>query len=66
MELACCRDMLWENSMQGYNDKNIRMYDPIPQSHRRTARVHAQHKHILYDTEEVHPNFPSHENNRIF
>lgn len=32
MELACCRDMLWENSMQGYNDKNIGMYNPIPQS----------------------------------
>ena len=32
MELACSRDMLWENSMQGYNNKNIGMYDPIPQS----------------------------------
>ena len=32
MELACCRDMLWENSMQGYNDKNFGVYDPIPQS----------------------------------
>ncbi len=32
MELACSRDMLWENSMQGYNTKNFGMYDPIPQS----------------------------------
>jgi gamma-glutamylcysteine synthetase len=32
MELACSRDMLWENSMQGYNEKNFGMYDPIPQS----------------------------------
>ena len=32
LELACCRDMLWENSMQGYNEKNFGMYDPIPQS----------------------------------
>lgn len=32
MELACSRDMLWENSMQGYNNKNIGMYDPIPQN----------------------------------
>ena len=32
MELACSRDMLWENSMQGYNKKNIGMYDPKPQS----------------------------------
>ncbi len=32
VELACSRDMLWENSMQGYNKKNIGMYDPLPQS----------------------------------
>ena len=32
MELACSRDMLWENSMQGYNKKNIGMFDPLPQS----------------------------------
>ena len=32
MELTCSRDMLWENSMQGYTKKNIGMYDPIPQS----------------------------------
>lgn len=32
MELACSRDMLWEDSMQGYNKKNIGMYDPIPQN----------------------------------
>ena len=32
MELACSRDMLWENGMQGYNNKNIGMYDPLPQS----------------------------------
>ncbi len=32
MELACCRDMLWENSMQGYSDKNFGMYDPVPES----------------------------------
>ena len=32
MELACCRDMLWENSMQGYNERNIGVYEPLPQS----------------------------------
>ena len=32
MELACSRDMLWENSMQGYNEKNFGMYYPLPQS----------------------------------
>lgn len=32
MELACSRDMLWENSMQGYTKKNIGMYDPLPQN----------------------------------
>lgn len=32
MELACSRDMLWEDSMQGYTKKNIGMYDPIPRS----------------------------------
>ena len=32
MELACSRDMLWENSMQGYNTKNVGMYDPIPET----------------------------------
>ena len=32
MELACSRDMLWEKSMQGYNEKNFGMYDPLPQS----------------------------------
>ena len=32
LELSCSRDMLWENSMQGYNKKNFGMYDPIPQS----------------------------------
>lgn len=31
-ELACSRDMLWENSMQGYNTKNVGMYDPIPET----------------------------------
>ena len=32
MELACSRDMLWEKSMQGYNNKNFGMYDPLPKS----------------------------------
>lgn len=32
MELACSRDMLWEDSMQGYNTKNVGMYDPIPET----------------------------------
>jgi glutamate--cysteine ligase len=32
MELACSRDMLWENSMQSYNEKNFGMYDPVPRS----------------------------------
>jgi len=32
MELACSRDMLWENSMQGYNTKNVGMYDPLPET----------------------------------
>ena len=32
MEFACSRDMLWERSMQGYNEKNFGMYEPIPQS----------------------------------
>lgn len=32
MELACSRDMLWENSMQGYNIKNVGMYDPLPET----------------------------------
>jgi len=32
MELACSRDMLWENSMHGYNKKNIGIYDTLPQS----------------------------------
>lgn len=31
-DLICSRDMLWEDSMQGYNKKNFGMYDPIPQS----------------------------------
>ncbi|KZX14668.1 glutamate--cysteine ligase family protein [Methanobrevibacter curvatus] len=30
MDLICSRDMLWEKSMQGYNKKNVGMYDPIP------------------------------------
>ncbi len=32
MELACSRDMLWEDSMHGYNKKNIGMFDTLPQS----------------------------------
>jgi gamma-glutamylcysteine synthetase len=32
MELACSRDMLWENSMQGYNKKNVGMYEPLPET----------------------------------
>ncbi len=32
MELACNRDMLWEDSMHGYNKKNIGMFDVLPQS----------------------------------
>lgn len=33
LELACSRDMLWEDSMHGYTTKkNVGMYDPIPQS----------------------------------
>lgn len=32
MELACSRDMLWENSMQGYNTKNVGMYEPVPET----------------------------------
>jgi gamma-glutamylcysteine synthetase len=32
MKLACSRDMLWENSMHGYNKKNIGMFDALPQS----------------------------------
>ncbi|KZX10819.1 glutamate--cysteine ligase family protein [Methanobrevibacter filiformis] len=31
-ELACSRDMLWEDSMQGYTDENVGMFDPLPQS----------------------------------
>ncbi|MDR2874065.1 MAG: hypothetical protein LBV42_04945 [Methanobrevibacter sp.] len=32
IELACSRDMLWEKSMQGYTEKNVGMFDPVPQS----------------------------------
>ena len=32
MELACSRDMLWEDSMQGYNKKNVGMYEPLPET----------------------------------
>ncbi|MDR2192218.1 MAG: hypothetical protein LBO62_05015 [Endomicrobium sp.] len=31
-DLLCCRDMLWENSMQGINPHNIGMFDKIPES----------------------------------
>lgn len=31
-ELACSRDMLWEDSMQGYNIKNVGMYEPLPEN----------------------------------
>lgn len=32
MDLACSRDMLWEDSMQGYNNRNVGMYDPLPET----------------------------------
>jgi gamma-glutamylcysteine synthetase len=31
-DLACCRDLLWENSMQGYNPHNIGIHDALPES----------------------------------
>ncbi|MDO4648406.1 MAG: glutamylcysteine synthetase [Eubacteriales bacterium] len=31
-EMLCCRDMLWENSTHGINEKNIGMFQPIPES----------------------------------
>jgi gamma-glutamylcysteine synthetase len=32
IQLSCSRDMLWENSMQGYTQKNVGIYDPLPQN----------------------------------